>query len=125
MRTDPPSLDQFCLTDEEVARVRARRERGPPRHRQGELFLNGPVPWAWLVRAGQLPGSALHVGLVLWLEAGMKGQRTVRLSLSRLACMGVGVQAARRGIRALKAAGLVAITHRPGQSLEVTIREPA
>jgi hypothetical protein len=41
-----------------------------PRHRPGEKFLRGPIPWKWLIRAGRLPGKALQVGLLLWQAAG-------------------------------------------------------
>jgi hypothetical protein len=40
-----------------------------PRHRAGEWFIKGPIPGKWLVRAGEISGRALHVGLVLWYLA--------------------------------------------------------
>ena len=43
-----------------------KKEKLLPRHRQGEKFLKGPIPWDWLTKAAQLPGHALHVALVLW-----------------------------------------------------------
>jgi hypothetical protein len=55
----------------------------PPRHRQGEKFLKGPLPWGWLERAFRLRGKALHVALLLWYKAGCRNKRTVPFSLSR------------------------------------------
>ena len=37
------------------------RKEKPPRHKQGEKFLKGPVPLKWLERAACLPGKALHL----------------------------------------------------------------
>jgi hypothetical protein len=34
--------------------------RRPPRHRRGERFLKGPIPWPWISAAAALPGKALH-----------------------------------------------------------------
>ena len=94
----------------------------PPRHRQGEWFLRGPVPWPWLEAAARLPGKPLALGLCLWREAGRRRCRTVKLSLAR-AGLGVSEQAARRALRSLEAAGLVAVVRKPGRGLEVTLLE--
>ena len=93
----------------------------PPRHRAGEKFLKGPIPWEWLTRAARLPGSTLLVALALWQEAGMRNNRAVHFCLSSLAEFGRSVQAARRGLRMLETAGLVAVRVKPGQCLDVTI----
>jgi hypothetical protein len=95
----------------------------PPRHRAGEKFLKGPVPWAWLERAFVLSGKALHVALLLWFEAGCRRCRTVRLCLSGELPVGLNEQSARRGLRRLAEAGLVAVRHRPGRGLEVTLND--
>lgn len=70
----------------------------------------------------KLPGKSLHVGVLLWLEAGIKRNRTVRLNLSAMATkIGIHVDTARRGLRALETAGLASVVTHPGQALEVTI----
>ena len=96
---------------------------GPPRHRQGEPFLRGPIPWAWVTTAAALPGKSLAVGLVLWREAGCVTRRTVRVTLARLAGPLLSVDAARRGVRALERVGLVTVEHRPGCGLVVTLND--
>jgi hypothetical protein len=93
----------------------------PPRHQPGEVFLKGPIPWAWLLRAGRLPGRALHVALVLWREAGCKNSRTVPFRLSLAVQFGVHADTARRGLHALESAGLISSRYIPGRYLEVTL----
>jgi hypothetical protein len=99
-----------------------RKQARPPRHRPGEWFLRGPVPWPWLEAAARLPGKALALSLCLWREAGRRRCRTVKLCLSRVG-LGVSAYAARRALRALEAAGLVTVLRLPGRGLEVTLLE--
>lgn len=94
----------------------------PPRHQPGQAFLKGPVPWDWLVQAGQLPGQALHVGLVLWREAGCLNRHTVPFRLSLAVQFGMHQATARRGLHALEKAGLISTRTIPGRHLEVTLR---
>lgn len=95
----------------------------PPRHRPGEPFLKGPIPWAWIEAAAGLPGRALAVGLFLWHQAGCRRVRTVRLNLSRLPG-GISRQAGRRGLESLERAGLVQIDRAPGRAPTVTLLDP-
>src|SRR5208337_2223014 len=37
--------------------------RRPPRHRSGDPFIKGPIPYAWIASACRLPGSGLHVAM--------------------------------------------------------------
>ena len=99
----------------------ARSVRSVPRHRQGERFLRGPVPWAWLEAAARQPGKTLHVGVVLWLLVGMKRSACVTLNLSRLGALGVSRYAASRGLKALRAARLVKFEGRLGRVARVTV----
>ena len=93
----------------------------PPRHRTGEKFLKGPVPWSWLVLAARAQGRSLHVAFMLWFQAGLAKQRTVKLSLSGMAVMGVSRFAAKRGLEALETAGLVIVDRGPGRCPRVTL----
>ena len=94
-----------------------------PRHRVGEKFLKGPIPWRWLQRAGRLKNQALQVALLLWLEAGMRKHRTVKFREKDGAEMGMSIDTARRGLRQLEKAQLVTITKLPGRSLIVTLND--
>jgi hypothetical protein len=94
------------------------RERRPPRHKPGEKFLKGPVPWRWIEAAGKLPGKALAVGLAAWREAGCRRARTVPLNLSALA---VPRRTAQRGLTVLEGARLVSVERRKGRPPLVTL----
>lgn len=96
----------------------------PPRHRAGEKFLRGPIPWRWVEIAAARPGKVLAVGLALWFEAGCRNARTVSVTLSRLARLGMSGQAAGRAVRELERVGLVTVERPPGRALVVTLNDP-
>jgi hypothetical protein len=118
---DTFDLDALRATEVDLDALRSRPSGRPPRHRQGEEFLKGPIPWPWLRRALALPGRALHVAVLLWKQAGCQRSRTVRFRLGGAVDLGIHPDTAKRGLRALGAAGLVSIRHHPGQALEVTL----
>jgi DNA-binding transcriptional ArsR family regulator len=71
-----------------------------------------------------LPGKAVHVGLHLWLEAGMKGSADVAPSLSSIQRnVGISRFAAGRGLAALEVAGLVAVERHAGRKPRVRLLE--
>ncbi len=95
----------------------------PPRHRSGELFLKGPIPMEWLEKAGQQPGKALHVAVGIWFWAGIKKSRVIKLSIRKLAKLGVERHSAYRGLQALEMAGLVSVDRHNGRSPVVTLND--
>jgi hypothetical protein len=113
--------DEFSAPQMGLTSLRQGCPRRPPRHRQGEEFLKGPIPWPWLERAMILPGKALQVALAIWKQAGCQRSRTVRFCLSQGSMWGASAQTTRRGLRALASAGLVTISYPTGRALEVTI----
>jgi len=120
---DAFAVDALQAPAVDLAALARQPSRRPPRHRQGDQFLKGPIPWLWLEQAFRLPGKALHVALLLWKEAGCRRSRTVWLCLSGQMPAGLNEQSARRGVRQLAAAGLVTIRYRPGCGLEVTLND--
>jgi len=78
---------------------------------------------AWMVQAGNLPGGALFVAVLLRYFCGLKRSRTFRLSVSSLAKYGLARSTAARAIRALEASRLVSVTRRQGRALVVTVLE--
>jgi hypothetical protein len=122
---DPFDVQALQLPGADPSALHAPPSRKPPRHRLGEKFLKGPIPWAWLERAFQLSSKALHVALLLWREAGCLRSRTIRLCLGGQLPAGLNRQSARRGLRRLASAGLVTVRQRPGCGLEVTLNEAA
>jgi hypothetical protein len=119
---DPFDPEQLRLPSTNGTAAAYRKSMRPPRHQPGEWFLKGPVPWAWLVRAGRLRGRALHVGLCLWREAGRRNNRTVRLCLATIG-LGLTRWATRRGLSALESAELVSVQRTPGRCLTVELRD--
>jgi hypothetical protein len=117
-----PMVDVSDFTLDDLPSVGPEKsQRGLPRHKPGERFLKGPIPWSWLGRAGQLPGSALHVAIVIWHLAGLHGARTVALSNVPLDDLGVDRHAKRRGLAALEGAGLVVVERHAGRNPLVTL----
>lgn len=93
----------------------------PPRHKPGEKFLKGPIPWYWVTIAAQLPGKAFQVGMVIWFLAGIKNSRTVALSSKTSEGLGVSRYARYRGLKALEEANLVTVSRHAGHNPTVTI----
>jgi hypothetical protein len=120
---DPFDPEALCMPGADLETLRQRPSKKPPRHRPGEAFLKGPIPWPWLVLAARLPGQALQVALLLWREAGCRKCRTVPFCLSHGRELGVTVGSARRALRHLEAAGLVRVRRPPGRGLEVTLTD--
>jgi hypothetical protein len=120
---DPESLRLDPAACPKVGKAPARSKK-PPRHRPGEWFLRGPVPWPWLEVAARMPGKALAVALCLWREANRRRLSTVKLCLARVG-LGVNEQAARRGLRSLETAGLVSVVRKPGRGVDVTLLDQA
>jgi hypothetical protein len=121
--------DQHENFDLETLSVPAEREvnigslfgekpKRPPRHRRGEQFLKGPIPWNWLRRAMALPGKSLHVSILLWKQAGCRRSRTVPF---RAGADGINRKSGWRALGHLRSAGLIAYCGRSGQVPEVTI----
>lgn len=88
---------------------------------RGEQFLKGPIPWPWLLLAGQCKGKALHVAISLWRLVGLTKSPVVDLNQSRLISFGVSRDAARRGLRSLEMSNLVSVERKPGRRAKVTL----
>lgn len=118
-------LESLSLSSKQVISLPTSPNYRLPRHRRGERFLKGPIPWDWLTGAGRLPGKALHVGLAIWHRAGLNCGATVSISLSGLMReLGVQRDAGRRGLQALEDAGLVKVERHAGRKPVVTILSP-
>lgn len=118
--SEPLDLNRFRVPATPATPTQSKRL---PRHRKGEWFLKGPIPGEWLHLAAKLGGKALHVALAAWHEGELKKSRAVRLSRGKLLLFGVKPAAARRGLEALKEAGLIVVEQRRGCSPLVTIVE--
>jgi DNA-binding transcriptional ArsR family regulator len=94
-----------------------------PRHKAGERFLKGPIPWNWLQSAAGLPGRALHIGVLLWQKAGCEKSGKIKFCLAHAKDLGLSPSAARRSLSALEKAGLVTVSRPVGRSMVVIIHE--
>ena len=92
-----------------------------PRPLPGERFLRGPIPLNWLTTAARLPGKTLHVGLAIWLEAGMRNSAVVPLSNVMGQRFGLDRNSKYRGLIWLEEAGLIAVERKLGRAPVVTI----
>jgi hypothetical protein len=117
-RTDEFDPGRWGVDDESSQPTNVTAKRRPRTYKR---FLKGPIPEAWLIRAMVLPGKALAVGLLLWLEHGITGRWTVRFCQDRYAARGISWRTAHRGIKELEQAGLIEVSSRPGSGLDVTI----
>lgn len=95
-----------------------------PKHKQGELFLCGPIPWNWLTTASNAngKGSAVQVALGIWFLSGLNHKSaTVKLTRKTLNQLGIERNAGYRGLKTLEKSGLVTVIRKPGSSPIVTI----
>jgi hypothetical protein len=115
---DPQALRLAGVDPESLAKRPSKRL---PRHRPGEPFLKGPIPWYWLAIAARLPGKAVQVSLLLWKEAGCRKCRVVPFCLAQGADIGVSRKSARMALRRLQSAGLVSLEYLPGKAVRATL----
>ena len=93
------------------------------RKRNGEKFVSGPIPLAWIKSAAVLPGKALAVGVSLWFLRGLTRTSTLSFSPSTWNQFGLSRSAVYRGLKQLEAAGLLAVERHRGRCPLVTIRQ--
>jgi hypothetical protein len=93
-----------------------------PRHKGGERFIKGPIPWDWIAKAANISGGALKVSLAIWQLAGMRKSRKVKLSNHILEELGVSRNTKYRALSDLKNAGLISVSHKAGSSPEIELR---
>ena len=112
-------MEQKSLSD--ILDSQETAENKLPAHRKGERFLKGPIPWRWIVKAANLPGGAIKVGLAVWFQGGMKRSRKVKLSNQMVKELGISRQGKYSAIENLERAGLVTSKKKRGRATEVTI----
>jgi hypothetical protein len=119
---DPFDPDQLRLPDCFV--VSAAAPPRPPRHRPGEAFIKGPIPFAWLSVACRLPGSGFSVAMTIRYLRGRFARRRAWgvAEVGRL--IGASEWTARRGLQAAERAGLLSITRGAGCRPALDIADP-
>ena len=117
--TSMNNIRQASLSDILVTAKKPGRKT--PRHKRGERFLKGPVPWDWVVKAANISGAALTIGLAIWFIAGISNTRTIKLSNGILDELGVSRRTKYRSLKAMENAGLITISQLSGNSPEIKI----
>lgn len=98
-------------------RPAANPRRRPPRPENGEKYLGGPIPLAWLAAAACLSKGAgvLKLSLLLWFEAGLTGKKQVSVPGWLRSEWKMGRFAYYRAANVLEKAGLVSVDRQRGK----------
>lgn len=127
MTPDPPEPELIgrALTDADLSCLKRSCIRARlPRPAKGEQYLGGPVPLAWLSRAAELSGKALHLGIALWFAAIRSRGKNPAVVLSEALAERFGLRSRTtraRALAVLSGAGLVTVENRTGRAPLVTI----
>lgn len=95
-----------------------------PRHGDGERFIRGPIPLAWMKLAAKCGNRSEAVALLLWYSAGFQRSNPVKLSKTILDELGVHTKTAKRVLLRMAEFGLVDVVFRRGRSPVVTLTAP-
>lgn len=112
-------LDRLRLPADLLGDVSTRKR--PPRHRPGDPFIKGPIPYAWIASACRLPGSGLHVAMACrFLCSRYRGPNRWGLDAITRG-LRISEQSARRGLHGAELAGLLTVEREPGCKLAVSV----
>jgi hypothetical protein len=96
---------------------------GPPRHRPGDPFIKGPIPYAWIASACRLPGSGLRVAMSYRFLCS-RFRRENRWGLDKIARgLRLSLRPVQRGLHAAELAGLLSASREPGRKLAVSVSD--
>jgi DNA-binding transcriptional ArsR family regulator len=97
----------------------------PPRPAEGEPFIRGPIPFAWIALASRLPRSCLIVAMAArYLRS--RYPHKPAWSLAEIGWRaGLEESSARKSLQALSEAGLISFTRRQGRKPALSILELA
>ena len=98
-----------------------RRRMARIRKKAAGLFLTGPIPISWIVRARKLGCAALYVGLALWFLVKVRGNRKVKLDRFARKAFKLERWTIYRGLGQLESGGLVDVDAGQGRLPVVTV----
>jgi hypothetical protein len=117
--TEVWDLDRLRLPAEFIGDVSTRKR--PPRHRPGDPFIKGPIPYAWISTACRLPGPGLHVAMACrFLCSRFRSENRWGLDAVTRGLQ-VSIRSAQRGLHAAELAGLVSVEREPGCKMAVSV----
>ncbi len=115
-------LDAFRLPVDSVPVRRKERNSRQPVARQQGAFIRGPISLAWLEGVLSLPGRGpLVMALALMYQSGLEHSPSVRVTHKLLKRFRIPPRTSHDVLAKLEAAGLLAVTKRPGRCREVEI----
>ncbi len=93
--------------------------------RLDDYFLRGPITLSWLSRAAAQPGKAFQVAILVRLQEGINRGRDkwFKVDMKFRAAMRVSRFAWSRGLKSLKAAGLIDYTGHRGKCARIRVIE--
>jgi hypothetical protein len=124
LESDPWDLDELRLPPESTGSLAGRRR--PPRHRRGDPFIKGPIPYAWIASACRLPGAGLHVAMSyrFYQDRFRFERRGLRWGLPDVAKgLRISLRSARSGLHAAELTGLLSVSREPGCKLAVSVSD--
>lgn len=95
-----------------------------PKHKKGELFLQGPIPWNWIAKASQVngKGSTLKLVMAIWFHSGLSGHSAViKITRRTLNDLGLERNSVYRAIKTLEKAKLISVLRKKGARPSITI----
>jgi hypothetical protein len=101
-----------------------RRNNKAPRHKSGERFVQGPIPYNWMAKASNIggKGATVSIALLIWFRSGIEQQSNkVRLTRKDLQEFGINRNALYRGLSNLEKAGLISLARKKGARPFITI----
>lgn len=127
---DNLDINAIALNNRKIVakKTAAKAKNFAPKHKKGELFLCGPIPWNWLTTASNAngKGSAVQVALGIWFLSGLNHKAaTIKLTRKTLKQLGIERNAGYRGLKVLEESGLVNVIRKPGACPIVTILDSA
>jgi hypothetical protein len=120
-----PDIDELLRLAHRGSRTDTPPKKKIPRHRRGETFIKGPIPYAWITSACRLPGSGLAVTMIyLFLDGRFRCPS--QWGLEQLAKeLHLAERSVRRGLHAAEKVGLLSVIRKPGCKPEVSPSFPA
>ena len=96
--------------------------KGKAYHSEKDLFLKGPVKLNWIIKAGNLQGKTLLLGIYLWFLAGLKRSYDFDINLTKIAkAVGVSRRSLSRAFNELIESGLISADRHTGRKAKISI----
>jgi len=95
-----------------------------PKHKRGELFIQGPIPFSWMAKASKHSGrgATVKVALLIWFSSGLKQHSNViKLQSKHIKEFGIERNSLYRGILKLEELKLIAVLRKKGAKPIITI----